>query len=116
MLRFDRKFCPSQLLRDIAKNRNALLDVGDLSADNHWLESLTYVRNIGEKWEKTAMFVQFRRGLPAQNEMITKNGRRDQLYLYLHVISPNYLPYWGIRRGVGKYFLSSHRKLDVSSK
>ena len=95
MLRFDRKFCPSQLLKDITKNRNVILEVGDISATNHWLESLTYVRNIGEKWEKSAMFAQFRRGVPEPAEMISKNGRRDQLYVFFHVVNPNYLEYHG---------------------
>ena len=96
MLRFDRKFCPSQLLKDMTRNRNILLEVGDLSADNHWLESTTYVRNVGERWDKTAMFAQFRRGIPAPNEKVSKNGLRDQLYVFLHVVNPNYLQFWDI--------------------
>lgn len=96
MLRFDRKFCPTQLLKDISRNRHVLLDVGDVSVSNHWLESITYINNVGEKYERTAMFVQFRRGEKQPKEMITKNGKRDQLYVFMEVVNPNYLEYHGL--------------------
>jgi len=65
IIRLEKKYCGSQLLHQIEANGHIQFDAGDKTNPNHWLESITYAHSVGEKWQKTALFIQFRRGLKA---------------------------------------------------
>ena len=76
------------------KHRSIQFDIGDRTKSNHFLESITFVNNVGEIWSRTALYIQFRRGAQEELELISKNGKRDQLYVTMHVVNPNFLPFY----------------------
>ena len=47
-------------------------------------ESIIYPRGIGEKWSRTAVFIQFRHGPQEPAELVSNNGQRDQLYIMVN--------------------------------
>ena len=78
ILRFDKKFCGRELLEEIERWGKYVIDVGDKTNPNHWLESVSFPYGVGEKGWKQALFIQFRRGEQMDTEMITGNQKRDQ--------------------------------------
>ena len=78
IIRLDKKFCGQSLLQEIEKRGKFIFDAGDKTNDNHWLESITFPHDIGEKKWKRALFIQFRKGDKMETEWITKNEKRDQ--------------------------------------
>ena len=53
--------CPEEVLELIEKRNGLHLTAGDKTDPNHFVESISFVRDLGEKWSKTALFAQFRR-------------------------------------------------------
>ena len=78
IIRFDQKYCGEELLLEMEERGKFLIDVGDRTHPNHWLESITYPKEVGEKTAKTALFVQFRRGAKLAGEMMSNNQKYDQ--------------------------------------
>ena len=85
ILRLDKTFCSEDLLIALEANGKVQFNIGDKTNSNHWLESIGYFRDLGEHWRRPALFVQFRRGPMTDDELITKNGKRDQLYIMIKV-------------------------------
>ena len=85
ILRLDKTFCSEALLIELEANNKVQFNIGDRTNSNHWLESIGYFRDLGEHWRRPALFVQFRRGPMTDEELITKNGKRDQIYIMIKV-------------------------------
>ena len=79
MMRFDRRYCGESLLSEIEKRGKYLIDIGDRSNSNYWLESISFI-GVEQKLWKKALFVQFRRGEPTDNDMTAKVQDRDQVH------------------------------------
>lgn len=79
ILRLDKSHCGEDLLTAIEHRGKFIIDVGDKTNSNHWLESISYPNKVGEKWQKTALFLQFRKGEYVNKELITSNELKDQL-------------------------------------
>lgn len=78
IIRLDQKFCGEELLIEIENWGKYIIDVGDKTNPNHWLESISFPHNIGEKGLKTALFIQFRRSDKMDGEMVSMNQKKDQ--------------------------------------
>ena len=63
-VRFDRKNCAHEILKSIESHGPVRFEIQSADANGSkslWTESITYIADIGEKWSKTALYVQFRR-------------------------------------------------------
>ena len=84
IIRLDRTYCDHELLTEIGNNGMVRFDAGDRTDPNHWLESISYIRGVGEKWSKSALFIQYRHGPKMGGELVSGSGLWDQLYIALN--------------------------------
>ena len=85
IVRLDQKFCGNDLLHEIEANGRVQFDAGDKTNPNHWLESISFPHNVGENWERRGLFIQFRRGVRIDSDLISNNGLRDLIYIMLNI-------------------------------
>ena len=98
ILRLDVRICGEKLLKEIEKRGKFLMDVGDKKDSNHWLESVTFPFDIGEKWGKSALFLQYRKKGYVEGEMLTGNKNRDVVLMLGEVVDHSLFEIEGVDR------------------
>ena len=90
--------CPLEILELLEKRDGLHLTVGDKTDPNHFVESITFIHSLGEKWKKTGLFAQFRRTEHLEGDLITKNELRDQFFVSIAISNQEIFERYNLKR------------------